>query len=101
MITDYNMPSMDGYQLADWIKEKYFGTKVIIMTGCYQEDILDTLIASRIVDGFLLKPFNLSSMKGQIANVLHPSVPNHMTISTPTEKEEVCMTKRVVIDEDD
>ena len=33
VITDYDMPFMDGYQLADQIKEKHFGTRVIILSG--------------------------------------------------------------------
>jgi CheY-like chemotaxis protein len=33
VITNYDMPFIDGYQLADQIKERHFGTRVIIMTG--------------------------------------------------------------------
>ena len=33
VIADYEMPFMEGFQLADKIKEKHFGTRVINMTG--------------------------------------------------------------------
>ena len=66
VITDYDMPFMDGYQLADQIKEKYFGTRVIIMTGHCERDVADMLEGSGIVDGLLLKPFNLKTMQEEI-----------------------------------
>ncbi len=66
VITDYDMPFMDGYQLADQIKKKYLGTRVIIMTGRCERDVTDKLEGSGIVDGLLLKPFNLNTMKEKI-----------------------------------
>ena len=66
VITDYDMPFMDGYQLADQIKEKYFETRVIIMTGHCGQDVEDLLNGSGIVDGLLLKPFNLKTMQEKI-----------------------------------
>ena len=72
MITDYDMPFMDGYQLADQIKEKHFGTRVIIMTGHCGQDVTDMLDGSGIVDGLLLKPFNLKTMKEKIGRAGHP-----------------------------
>ncbi len=70
VITDYNMPFIDGYELADQIKETHFGTKVIVMTGNCDEDVLDMLKASNIIDGFLLKPFNIKMIKKKIEKVL-------------------------------
>ena len=72
VITDYDMPFMDGYQLADQIKKKHFGTKVIIMTGHCERDVTDMLNGSGIVDGLLLKPFNLQTMKERIEMAGHP-----------------------------
>ena len=72
VIADYDMPFIDGYQLADQIKEKHFGTKVIIMTGHCERDIADRLDGSGIVDGLLLKPFNLKTMKEKIEMVCPP-----------------------------
>ena len=72
VITDYDMPFIDGYQLADQIKEKHFGTKVIIMTGHSESDVADLLDGSGIVDGLLLKPFNLKALKEKIEMAIQP-----------------------------
>ena len=72
VITDYVMPFIDGYQLADQIKKKHFGTKVIIMTGHSQSEIEDLLDGSGIVDGLLLKPFNLKTLKEKIDMAIQP-----------------------------
>lgn len=71
VITDYQMPVMDGFELADQIKEAYFGTKVIVMTGSCEEEVLDMLATSSLIDGLLLKPFKLQDMKENIEKVLH------------------------------
>jgi CheY-like chemotaxis protein len=66
VLTDYKMPFMDGYQLADRVKAKYFGTRVIIMTGHCQEEVADMRDGSGVVDGLLLKPFNMQTLKAKI-----------------------------------
>lgn len=72
VITDYEMPFIDGYQLADQIKEKHFGTKVIIMTGHCEREVADLLDGSDIVDGLLLKPFSLKTLKEKIEMAIQP-----------------------------
>jgi CheY-like chemotaxis protein len=72
VLTDYDMPFIDGYQLADQIKEKHFDTRVVIMTGSCEPDVLDMLDGSGIVDGVLLKPFSLEAMKEKIQRVCRP-----------------------------
>ena len=72
VITDYEMPFIDGYQLADEIKKKYFGTRVIIMTGHCGEELTEMLDGSGIVDGLLLKPFNLKTMQAKIEMATYP-----------------------------
>lgn len=66
VLSDYIMPQMDGYQLADRIREKYFGTKVIIMTGCSGEEVAFMLEKPSIVDALLFKPFSLKTMQAMI-----------------------------------
>ena len=72
VITDYDMPFIDGYQLADQIKEKHFRTRVIIMTGHCEKEVEDLLDGSGIADGLLLKPFNLKSLKEKIEMAIQP-----------------------------
>lgn len=69
VITDYDMPFLDGYQLADQIKEEHFGTKVIIMIDHCEKEVIDLFDGSGVVDGLLLKPFNLNTMKEKIERV--------------------------------
>ena len=70
VISDYDMPFMDGYELADQIKETYFGTKVIMMTCHCEADVMDMIRESNIVDGLLLKPFNMQAIQKTIENAL-------------------------------
>lgn len=72
VITDYDMPFIDGYSLADQIKEKHFGTRVIIMTGHCEREVKELMEGSGIVDGMLLKPFNLTTMKEVIEKAASP-----------------------------
>ncbi len=72
VITDYDMPFIDGYQLADQIKEQYFGTRVIIMTGHLEEDVGCLMDSAGVVDGLLFKPFSLATMKASIETVCRP-----------------------------
>jgi CheY-like chemotaxis protein len=67
VLTDYKMPFFDGYQLAVEIKRKWPETKVVIMTGHCEPDITDMLTGSDVVDGLLLKPFNLQDLEAQLA----------------------------------
>ena len=66
VLTDYHMPSINGYQLADKIKRRSTKTKVFIMTGHFEKSIINMLLASDTVDGLLLKPFNRATLKEKI-----------------------------------
>ena len=66
VLTDYRMPFLDGCQLAEQIKNKNTGTKVILMTGHCGKTLQRMLDASDAVDGLLIKPFDLATLKGKI-----------------------------------
>ena len=66
VITDYDMPFMDGLELADQIKKKYFSTRVIMMSGYGPGTIRDLVAESNAIDGLLFKPFNPQSLKESI-----------------------------------
>lgn len=61
LITDLEMPDMNGYHLAQTIKKNAHETKVIIMTGRAEDDCLE-MMASQRVDGWLFKPFGLKQL---------------------------------------
>ncbi|MDA8137611.1 MAG: response regulator [Desulfobacteraceae bacterium] len=62
MVTDLEMPDMNGFHLSQMIKNEMGNTKVIIMTGRGKEDCLD-MMATRWVDGWLFKPFGLKELR--------------------------------------
>lgn len=66
VITDYDMPFMDGLELAGQIKKKYLSTRVIMMSGHGPGTLRDRVAGSNVVDGLLFKPFNLQSLKESI-----------------------------------
>lgn len=61
LITDLEMPDMNGYHLTQKIKKNAHETKVIIMTGRPEDDCLE-MMASQWVDGWLFKPFGLKKL---------------------------------------
>ena len=61
LITDLEMPDMNGYHLTQKIKKNAHETKVIIMTGRPKDDCLE-MMASHWVDGWLFKPFGLKQL---------------------------------------
>lgn len=66
LITDLEMPAMNGYHLAQKIKKNAHETKVIIMTGRPEDDCLE-MMATRWVDGWLFKPFGLKKLGSMLS----------------------------------
>jgi two-component system, NtrC family, nitrogen regulation response regulator NtrX len=58
VLTDYDMPGMDGITVAHHIKEKSPDTPVILMTGHDRASIRDQIENSK-VDQVLFKPLDL------------------------------------------
>jgi two-component system, NarL family, capsular synthesis sensor histidine kinase RcsC len=65
VVTDFNMPDMDGYTLAEWINDNSPDTTVIIMTGCHHSEVTDYMNTG-IVDGWIFKPFSLKALSDQL-----------------------------------
>ena len=63
MITDLQMPDMDGFALSCWLKHKWKDAKVIVMTGSHPSDWVDYMHAG-IVDCWISKPFSLTKLAG-------------------------------------
>ena len=68
VITDYEMPGMDGIELAIRIKEKSPFTLVILMTGHEKNPTLAKL-SGTLVDQALFKPFGLQEIAEKIQSV--------------------------------
>ena len=74
VVTDFEMPGMNGFRLAMWLKAESPATRVVIMTGRGRTEIPRSM-TSGSVDGWIFKPFGV----GDLRNVLdrlgfpHPS----------------------------
>jgi CheY-like chemotaxis protein len=66
LITDLEMPDMNGYHLAQTIKKNAHEIKTIIMTGRPKDDCLE-MMASQWVDGWLFKPFGLKQLDSMLS----------------------------------
>jgi len=69
VITDINMPEIDGFELASHIKKTHPDTVVIFLSAFFDTDTLLKAIDLDI-DGFLLKPFDLDKFFSTMKNVL-------------------------------
>jgi CheY-like chemotaxis protein len=64
VFTDYNMPGMNGHQLAEEIKRRKPGIPVVLITGGEPQG------PSQHIDRMLLKPFSIAKLRETIASFL-------------------------------
>ena len=69
VITDFQMPGMNGINLAGLIKKNSPRTMVILMTGQDKESILP-MVEDCSVDQALFKPFSMEEIQHKIQSVL-------------------------------
>ena len=69
VITDLNMPGMDGRELAFNIKRISPGTPVILITGI-EKDMAEADKDFHHVDSVLFKPFNLEAFKDLVFDLM-------------------------------
>lgn len=72
MVVDWQMPGMDGLQLVREIKSKE-GVEVpsILMVTAYGLESVKEAAKTKLVDGVLLKPINVSTLNDSLQSVLH------------------------------
>ena len=63
MITDLQMPDVDGFALSCWLKHSSKDTKVIVMIESFPSDWVE-YIHTGIVDRWISKPFSLTKLAG-------------------------------------
>jgi len=61
VVTDLEMPELDGYALAARIKEYFSDVKIVVMTGKCQAEVVE-MMDSGVVDAWLFKPFGLTKL---------------------------------------
>ena len=69
VITDLQMPGMDGWNVAFRIKDKSPNTPVVLITGSEKEAVMEKLKGS-CVDSVLFKPFRLEDIQEIIQKML-------------------------------
>jgi two-component system, cell cycle sensor histidine kinase and response regulator CckA len=67
VLSDYEMPGMDGVAFACSIKKSSPRTRVVIMTGAGKETVLSRKTTA--VDEVILKPFTLAEIGQTIQNL--------------------------------
>ena len=71
VVTDLQMPDMDGYALSGWLKNKSKDTKVIVMTGSTHSNVVKYMNTG-IVDSWMFKPFSFNRL-AEIVGELVPT----------------------------
>ena len=69
IITDLEMPDIDGWTLASHIKELSPDTPIVLITGSEKSAIMEGLETSN-VDSVLFKPFSLEEIKNTVHKAL-------------------------------
>jgi DNA-binding NtrC family response regulator len=74
VLTDLEMPGMDGLTLARYIKNRSPETPVILVTGCRVEDFQEKM-RTGCIDSVIAKPFRLDgflkTVQGMLKNKFH------------------------------
>lgn len=68
LVTDYDMPDLNGYQLAIAAKDDSPETGVLIMTGMARSAVAVEL-NSGLADGWLFKPFGIDAVQNLLGDI--------------------------------
>jgi CheY-like chemotaxis protein len=69
VLTDLEMPGMDGWNLASRIKDRSPNIPVVVMTGQSQEDVMERMKGNS-VNSAIFKPFRLEQVLKMIEKLL-------------------------------
>ena len=67
ILTDYNMPLMNGLELARAVRNRWPGVPIVMMTGTPTGDAFQREVDALNLDGYILKPFGMD----QLEELLH------------------------------
>jgi CheY-like chemotaxis protein len=73
VITDLQMPLMNGWELARLIKERSPNTPVMVVSGACDETQWEKT-SMRGVDAIILKPFKLKEIEGAVRRLLNNEI---------------------------
>lgn len=69
VLTDIDMPALDGFDLLDTINQRFPHCGVIMVSGMSHEKIIDAALERGAI-GYIQKPFRLPELKAQVMNAL-------------------------------
>jgi two-component system, NarL family, capsular synthesis sensor histidine kinase RcsC len=69
VLTDLEMPIMDGWSLTHCIKERSPNTPVVLMTGADRETVLEK-VKSAPIDSVIFKPFLINDFQSTVQRAL-------------------------------
>ncbi|WP_334057260.1 response regulator [Polaribacter sp. P097] len=81
LITDYNMPEMDGFELVSKIKQKKYEFPIIIITSLTSLDKKKKMLRLGI-DNYVYKPF----FKEELVNIISRAIVYHKTVLSSKSK---------------
>ncbi len=70
VVTDFQMPFMNGWEFSRLVKEQSPNTPVIVITGCCDDTQRKKLNANG-VDAIILKPFKLEEIEKAVQRLLN------------------------------
>jgi len=106
IITDMNMPVLDGGQLLSILTERYPDKRIIVISGYKDFEYMKQAISAQAVD-YILKPFHKEELQKSVLNAISiidssAAIQNQL-ISSSTEKEyaryeyDIAMLKNIIL----
>ncbi len=72
LITDYDMPGLDGAKLAEFVRSRDPGTRVLAVSGLADEDSGQAHASLKFGDAQLGKPFTAAQLLERVGHLLAP-----------------------------
>ncbi|MBT8356193.1 MAG: response regulator [Deltaproteobacteria bacterium] len=101
VITDLDMPEMDGFELLSYMNKHFNDIPALVMTGLDSPEH-KTRLARVGIFNFIEKPFDINLLQSEILNILHNRNKGHLnSVSLPNllqtiEMDEKTLTLRIV-----
>lgn len=85
VISELDMPKFNGFQLAGCIRKYSPQTRILLMTPCCRAEVV-SYMESRLVDGWLFKPFRMDVLKDMLISVKAHENDNHWANDAEADK---------------
>lgn len=78
VLTDYQMPDLNGGQLIRQIKDKYPKSRCIMLSGQANENVVQDLVETKNLEQFIHKPWSEQGLMQAILNTAYSEHPTSM-----------------------